>query len=184
VPDRWIPAKWTWLHRACLFVFGRPKQVFFRTQFIEANESVASIAAEHSLGRPQAESSDLAVWILPNAALQHSNGTSTTLGVLQIITAERAQAKAMTGSTTDSYSADLFAGLAKDAVNLSVGLIVTSGGQTNLLATVCAQLPYAQDLFVLDIRHPESTTNRLEFLITADEIDAKGNNLHPPTPPR
>src|SRR5271154_3138066 len=76
VPDRWIPAKWTWLKRACRFVLGPPRQVGFSIQFIEASETVAAIVAQNSLGQPQAESNGLAVWILPGQTLQQPKGPS------------------------------------------------------------------------------------------------------------
>jgi hypothetical protein len=43
---------------------------------------------------------------------------------------------------------------------------------------VRAQIPYGKLLLVLDVRQPESATNRFEFLIAAYEVDAKGNIIH------
>jgi hypothetical protein len=43
LPDRWMPAKWLWLQRACQFVFGPPKQVGFNVQFMETSETAAAI---------------------------------------------------------------------------------------------------------------------------------------------
>jgi hypothetical protein len=178
VPDRWIPAQWTWLARACRFVLGAPRQVGYAIQFIEASETVDSIVAQNSLGQPQAESHGLAVWILPGETLQKPKGLATTMSAPRILTTDRMEARVMVGSTTDSYSADLFARLEKKTVDLSTGLIVTSAGQTNFVAAVRAQLPYGQALFLLDVRQPASASNRLEFLITAEEYDAKGNKVH------
>src|SRR5580700_10250467 len=56
VPDRWIPAKWGWLHRVCQFFLGAPKQIGFNVQCIETSGTVASIVALNSLGQPQAQS--------------------------------------------------------------------------------------------------------------------------------
>src|SRR5580658_5870044 len=76
-PDRWIPANWGWLHRACQFVFGHPRQVGINAQIIEDSETVASIVAQNSLGPPQAQSNGLAVWILPDSTLKPPRGAAT-----------------------------------------------------------------------------------------------------------
>jgi hypothetical protein len=178
VPDRWIPAKWTWLRRACQFVLGDPRQVGFDIQFIEASETAASIITENSLGQPQAESNGLAVWLLPGTTLQPPKSASTIRSMPRITTADGMQASVMSGSTTDMFKADLFALLAKGTVDLSARLIVVSAGQTNFVGAVRAQLPYNKALFLLDMRQPESASNRMEFLITADEYDAAGNKVH------
>jgi hypothetical protein len=184
VPDRWIPANWTWLQRACRFVLGAPKQIGYDIQFIEASETVDSILAQNSLGQPQAQSNGLAVWILPVETMQQPKGASTTLCAPRVLTADRMEARLMFGSTTDSYSADMFAHLQKETFDLSTDLIVTSAGQTNFVAAMRAQLPFANALFILDVRQPASATNRLEILITADEYDATGNKVHAPKLPR
>jgi hypothetical protein len=72
---------------------------------------------------------------------------------------------------------ELFLRLEKQIVDLSTRLIFVSAGQTNLVAAVRAQLPYDKALFVLDVRQPQSGSNRLEIAITADEYDAKGNRV-------
>jgi len=178
VPDRWIPAKWTWLRRACQFVLGDPRQVGFDIQFIEASETVASIIAENSLGHPLAESDGLAVWILPGETLRPSKGASTIRSAPRITTADGMQASVIVSSGADFDTADLFARLAKGTVDLSTRLIVVSAGQTNFVGAARAYLPYNKALFLLDMRQPESASNRMEFLITADEYDATGNKVH------
>jgi hypothetical protein len=183
VPDRWIPANWTWLQRACQYVLGAPRQIGYAIQFIEVSDTVDSIIAQNSLGQPQAESKGLAVWILPGETIQQPKGASTTLSAPRILTADRMEARVLVGSTTDSYSADMFARLQKETVDLSTDLIVTSAGQTNFVAAMRAQLPYGKGLLLLDIHQPVSATNRLEILITADEYDATGNKVHAPKLP-
>jgi hypothetical protein len=182
VPDRWIPAKWTLLQRACLFVLGAPQQVGFDVQFIEASETVDSIVAQNSLGQPQAQTNGLAVWILPGETLTPPRGASTVRSDPRIITVDGMQAVVMSTSATDMYRVDFFPRLEKGTVDLSTRLIVASAAQTNFVAAVRAQLPYGKALFLLDVRQPASASNRLEFLITADEYDAKGNRVHPPKP--
>jgi hypothetical protein len=178
VPDRWIPAQWTLLRRACQFVLGHPRQVGFDIQFIEASETVASIVAQNTLGQPLAQTNGWAVWILPGRTLQRSNAASTSRSAPRIITTDGMQASVMSGGTTDRYQADMFARLEKGTVALSSRLIVVSAAQTNFIAAVRAQLPCNKALFLLDVRQPESASNRLEFLITADEYDARGNIVH------
>jgi len=171
MPDRWIPLKWEWLRRACFFVFGRPRLVGFELQCIEASQTVASIVAQNSLGQPQAESNGVAVWTLPDGSLQPPSGPAIIMPRDQFSFVEQA----MMSTKVGDVSADLFARLQKKTVDLSTRLIVSSSGQTNFIAAARAQLPYGKALFVLDIRQPESATNRFEFLITAYEFDAKGN---------
>jgi hypothetical protein len=183
VPDRWIPANWTLLQRACQFVLGAPRQAVFDVQFIETSESAASIIAENSLGQPLAESNGLAVWVLRGTTLQQSKGASTIRSMPRITTADAMQASVMSGSTTDNYRADLFGRLEKGAIDLSTRLIVSSAAQTNFAGAVRAQLPYNKALFLLDMRQPASASNRMEFLLTADECDAAGNRIHAPKLP-
>jgi hypothetical protein len=180
VPDRWIPAKWTWLQKACRFVLGAPRQAGFDIHFIQDSETVAAILAENSLGPPQTESNGLAVWILPGETMQQPKGASFIISAPRILTTDRTKAMVMSGR----YSTELFPQLKKGTVDLTTRLIVSSGAQTNFVGAVRAQLPYGHALFLLDVRQPESASNRQEFLITADEYDAKGNKVHPPKPPR
>ena len=74
VPDRWIPLEWDWLRRTCRFVLGAPRRVGFEMQRTEESNTVASILAQNSLGKPEAEGNGLALWILPSRTLQHPNG--------------------------------------------------------------------------------------------------------------
>jgi hypothetical protein len=177
-PDRWIPAEWTWLRRACRFVMGPLRQVGFHIQIIESSATVGSIVSQNFLGQPQAESNGLAVWIVPVGSLEPLKGAATSLSAPGITTADGMRATVGTSMGTSGFSADFFPLLEHETVNLSTRLIVTSSGQTNFVAAVHAHLPYGQALFVLDVRQPESATNRYEFLITADKYDAKGNKVH------
>ena len=95
----------------------------------------------------------------------------------RVLTSDQGQARVSVGND----SADVFARLEKETVDLSTRIMVCSSGQTNFVAAVRAQLPYGKALFLLDERQPEAATNRFEFLITADEYDAKGNKIHPKT---
>jgi hypothetical protein len=174
VPDRWIPATWGWLHRTCQFFLGAPRQVGFKVQFMETSDTVASIVAQNSLGQPQAESNSVAVWIMPEKSIP--KGIATFVSAARVITADQIEAKVLVSDGVAGHSADLFARLEKETVDLSTRLLVTdSAGQTNFVAAVRAQISYGQALLVLDVRHPESAANRLECVITADEYDAKGN---------
>jgi hypothetical protein len=174
VPDRWIPAKWTWLHRACLFVLGAPRQAGFEIQFILDPESLASIITRNSLGQPQSESNGLAVWILPEGTLQPPSGAATLFISPLVLTPNRTTKRSVFGG----YSAELFPRLESETIELSTRLIVRSAARTNFIAAVRAQLPHGAALFLVDVRQPDSATNRYEFLITADEYDAKGNKVH------
>jgi hypothetical protein len=215
VPDRWIPAKWGWLHRVCEFFLGNPRQVGMAVKCIETSERVASIVARLSLGQPQAESNGVCVWILPEGTLRplqggstissidsRANGRSsffrpehplpppsrpaasgagsgsTMVSMARVITGDQSQAAVSVVDTSAFHSADLYARLAQETVDLSTRLVVTTNGQTNFITAMRAQLPYGQALFVLDVRQPESATNRMGFVITADEYDAKGNIVH------
>jgi hypothetical protein len=169
-PDRWIPAKWVWLRRACLSLFGQPRQVGFNEHFIEFSGTVASIVAQNSLGPPQAQSNGLAIWILSAGTRKRLNGV-LSLGSPSIMTTERTQAQLW----FLGYSAELFPRLEKETVDLSMNVFATSTAQTNSVATVCVQLPYGKALFFLDAQQSETDRHRMGFLITADEYDAKGN---------
>jgi hypothetical protein len=178
VPDRWIPAKWTWLRRACLFVLGAPRQVGYDIQFIQDSETVASILAENSLGPPQAESNGVAIWILPGETLKQPNGASTTTIGSRILTTDQMSGKVFGFGSTGGHTVEFFARLEKGTIDLSTCLTLPSAAQSNSFVAVRAQLPYGHALFLLDVRQPESASNRLEFLITADEYDAKGSKVH------
>jgi hypothetical protein len=174
-PYRLIPVKWTWLQRTCLFFLGRTRVITFSFQFLESSESVASILAQNSLGQAQAESNGLAVWIVPEDILERPKGVATRGRALRVISEEGMQARAMIKENVMAYSADVFSRLGKETVDLSTRLIVTSAAQTNFVAAMRAQIPQGHALFVLDVRHPESPTNRMAFVITADETDPAGN---------
>jgi hypothetical protein len=175
LPERWIPTKWIWLFRACQFVLGPPRQVGFNIECIEASETVASIVAQNSLASPQAQSNGVAFWMLPDGTLRQPRSVATIMSRIRVSTSDQGEASVVSGD----YRADLFARLEKETVDLSTRLIVSSAGQTNFVAAVRAQLPYGNALLVLDVRQAESATNRFEFLITADEYDAKGNKISP-----
>jgi hypothetical protein len=178
VPERWIPAKWIWLRRACRFVLGPPRQVGFNVQFIETSETMASIVAQNSLGPPQARSNGVAVWMIPDGTPRQPGGAATIMPRARAIAIDCGKARLTVGGPgADLYSADLFGALEKETVDLSTRVMVSSSGQTNFVAAVRAQLLYGKALFLLDVRPPESATNRFEFLITADEYDAKGNKI-------
>jgi hypothetical protein len=177
VPDRWIPAIWVLLHRACEFFLGPPRQVGIAVQRIETSETVASVVARLSLGQPQAQSNGVSVWILPESTLVAPKGAATITSMARITVAEQQNAGVRMIDKAASYSADFFSRLERETIDLSSRLIVTANGQTNFLAGLRAQLPYGHALLVLDVRHPESPTNRMEFVITADEYDAKGNKV-------
>jgi len=174
-PYRLIPVKWAWLQRICLFFWGRTRVITRSFRFMESSETVASIVARNSLGQAQAESNGLAVWIVPEAFLERPKGAATIGSAPRVTTCEGMQAQVMTTDNVMAYSADLFSRLGKETVDLSTRLVVTSAAQTNFVAAVRAQIPQRHALFVLDVRHPESPTNRMAFLITADEVDAAGN---------
>jgi hypothetical protein len=177
VLDRWIPAKWTWLRRACRSILGDPRVVGYNIQFIEASETVASIVAKNSLGQPQAECNGLAVWILPGKALQRLNGKADFGGNSWVRTTDQREARQFVGNMGDMRSADLFVGLKKGTCDLSIRLIFCSGLRTNFDAAVRAQLPYDKALVLLDVRQPAAASNRMVCLIKADEPDAKGNRV-------
>jgi hypothetical protein len=174
-PDRWIPSKWIWLRKACLLVLGRPRQVEFNVERFESSETAASVIARNSLGPPQAQSNGVAVWLLADWAFRPPKGRLIKhMPRARMITSDLGQGRVGFGDA----SADLFGRLQKRTVDLSTRVIVASALETNFVAAARAQLPYGQALLVLDVRQPESATNRFEFLLMADEIDAKGNMLH------
>ena len=180
VPDRWIPANWAWLQRACRFLFGPPRRVGYTVSFIVNSEAVDSIVNPNSLGQPLAQSNDLAIWIVPDNLLQRTWSTAalvaTSIGQPIIDNAEwLSNFRHWSGDNGAGYSATLYSRLEKETADLWVRLAVTSWGQTNCIAAVRAQLPYGKALFILGARQPESESNRFGFLITADESDAKRN---------
>ena len=134
--------------------------------------------ARNSLGQPQAESNGVAVWMLRDGLPDWPKGGASILCGSRLETADRIEAMVTDGSDAALFSSDFFPLLGKDIVDLSIRRIVKLTGQTNFVQAVRAQLPYGHALFVLDVRQPESVTNRMGFLITADEYDAKGNKLH------
>jgi hypothetical protein len=174
VPDRWIPSKWIWLRKACLFVFGRARQVEFNVECFESSETVAATLARNALGPPQAQSNGVALWLLPDWAFRPPKVRVKIMRRARMTTSDLGQGTVGVGD----YSADLFGRFEKRTVDLSTRLIVASALETNFVAAARAQLPYGQALLVLDVRQPETVTKRLAFLIMADEIDAKGNKLH------
>lgn len=178
VPDRWIPNKWTWLHRACRFLRGPDRQLVFGIKNIESADSVATIMARNSLSQPQAETNGVAIWILPENSIKKSAGAETILCSARVSTVERmlSTVTAMEGSA--SYTTTLFGRLEKDTVDLTSLVVIASETETNLFPAVRTQIPFGSALFLLDVRHPELATNRTEIVITAEEIDAAGNKVH------
>jgi hypothetical protein len=174
VPDRWVPPKWIWLRKACLFVLGQARQVGFELECIEAHATVAAILAQNSLGPPQAESNGVAVWMLADRKLRAPKDPATTITLARVSTSDQGQATVGFGD----YQADLCARLERNTLDLSTRLIAASAKTTNFVAAARVQIPYGQTLFVLDVRQAELETNRFAFLITADEYDNKGNKIH------
>jgi len=177
MPDRWIPKKWIWLQRVCLFVFGPPRQVSYYVYLRETSEAVASIGAQYSLGQPGANSNGLAVWILPNSLLPLLKDSKHTIenGCTAADQTETGTATAIGGDIPFGYIVSFFARLGKGTIDLSTRLSGDFKGKETLFANVRAQLAYGQALLVLDDRHGHSPTHCLEIIITANEIDAKGN---------
>jgi len=182
IPDRWIPAKWTWLQKACRLFRGAPRQIYYNIQFIESAETVDSIVAQNSLGQPQVESNGLAVWILTSQKLKRSPGASTDRD-LRATLGEGIRADLLIGAATNMLRAECFARLEKETIDLSTRLTVYSRAQTKFVVAMRAQIPYGKALFVVDSRHPELVTNRTAIWIKADEVDAKGNIVQRPQLP-
>ena len=177
IPDRWIPAKWTWLQQACLFVLGAPKQVRFDLRFFDTVGSLTSIVATNFPGQRLSESNGVASCILPTSVRQRLERDSDVLAGPAIVTAEHSAAGVGIGSASGSFVANVFADLVKETTDLSTQVTITSGTQTNFIAAVRAQLHDGEALFILDSRQPNAVTNRLGIWIEASEIDAKGNKV-------
>ena len=74
---------------------------------------------------------------------------------------------------------ELFLRPYKSGVDLSARVIFASSVETHFIAVVRAQLPHGKSLFLLDVRQPESATNRAEAIITADGAATETLNLSP-----
>jgi len=166
IPDRWIPAKWTWLHKACWRVFGSPRQVWCDIQFRNIDGTLASIIAQNSLGRPLAESNGVAAWILP------ARMRPRFIRDFEIFTANETQAS----NHAFGCIAEVFPRLNEKTIDLSTRLIDSS----EIVAAVRAQVPYGKELLVLDIRVPELFTNRDAIWIRIYDVDAKGHIVRQP----
>jgi hypothetical protein len=177
IPDRWIPAKWTWLQRACLFVLGPPKQVRFDIRFLNIGGSLTSIVTRDFPGQPLSESNGVATCILPATTRQKLELDSEVLAAPRIVTAEDREAGAGMGMASGSYVANVFAEFRKGTTDLSTRAFITLGTQTNFNAAVRAQLHDSEALFILDARQPNKVTNRVGIWIEASEIDATGNRV-------
>jgi hypothetical protein len=178
VPDRWIPPNWTWLQKACRFFRASPREISFNVKYGESSETVNSIVAQNSLGRPQVETNGFAVWILPDRPVKRTL-TYSTIQVGRLINAYRGQESTAIASATGQCRVDLIACPEENTVDLSTRVVLVSESQTNLVAAVRAPLPWDHALFILDVRQPESATNRHAFWIECDEVDARGNRIHP-----
>jgi hypothetical protein len=168
VPDRWIPAKWTWLQKACQRVLGPPRTVWLDIQFREVQGTLKSIIAQNFLGQPLCESNGVAVWIV-SARPRPRFIRDSPISAANLTVVKR---------TSFWETAEVFPRLKGETIDLSTLLIDASATQTNFVAAIRAQLPYDKELFVLDVRRPEMATNRAGIWIAADEIDASGNKVH------
>jgi len=174
VPDRWIPAKWTWLQKACQRVLGPPRVVFLDIQFRELDGTLKSIIAQNFLGQPFSESNGVAVWIVPVRPRPRFKLDGP------IFTTNLTESK----WTRFWKTAEVYPRLEEKTIDFSTLLIDASATQTNFVAAIRAQLPYGKELFVLDVRQPEMAANRAAVWIHGDETDAKGNRFHAPKFPR
>jgi len=177
IPDRWIPAKWTWLQQACLFVLGAPKQVRFDIRFFDTVGSLTSIVATNFPGPRLSESNGVASCILPTSVRQRLERDSDVLAGPAIVAAEHSAAGVGIGSASGSFVANVFADFRKETTDLSTRVIIPSGTPTHFVAAVRAQLHDGEALFILDARQPNAVTNRVGVWIEATEIDAKGSKV-------
>ena len=180
VPDRWIPRNWNWLRRVCWSVLGHERQVDLKVEFSQTAEPLAVL--EKALGQPQTESNGVAVWMVPESILRRPKDVATTVFAPEVTVNERRMARMTTSGSITNYQVDLFPLLEKETLDLSTRVLATSNGQTNFVAALRAHIPYGKVLLLLDIRHPEAASSRLEILIRADESDPAGNWLHAKPP--
>jgi hypothetical protein len=173
VPDRWIPVKWLWLRRACRLLLKAPRQVHLDLEWSNASNTVASVLAQNSLGKPDAEGNGLALWILPGRTLQQPVGAPNYSVSGGIVSDDRQES----GMQMGDYTVDLFARLDKETVDLWSSFIYNTASQSNSALAVRVQLPFDKALLFLDVRQPDLASNRTEIVITADEYDAKGNKI-------
>jgi hypothetical protein len=176
IPDRWIPANWTWLQKACLSVLGPPRQVRLDVVVSTVDGTLDSIIAHDALGQPLSTGGNAAVWIVP--ALQPVQRVETIQSSLGMITGNHMEGKVIVGN----FTAELFPQLRNNATDLLTCLVFPSEGQSNVVAAMRVQIPYDKALFVIDSRQPELATNRTAIWIKADEVDAKGNIVQHPQP--
>jgi len=171
-PERYIPAKWTWLRRLSARVFGPMRQITFGIEYSEADESVASLRLENVLGPPLAETNGVAVWLFPKEGALHGirhSGSITSVSAPRITTADRMQSAIMISSNT---IIGMSPRMKKDTVDLWTRLSLG-----NFHALVRAQVPYDAAFLIVDDRLPDAATNRAEVVIVASEINATGNKV-------
>ena len=176
IPERWIPARWTWLHRTCRLFFGAPRQMELDITIIDVTNTVARIIADGNLGQPLARSNGVAAWLKPDDTPPRTLVFSTSMSA-KIQTADRTEATMIMLGNQGNYKEDIFPRLNATNIDLSLLCIISSGMATNFAAAARAQLPYGHGLLLVDDKTPELSTNRTELLITAYETDDKGNRI-------
>jgi hypothetical protein len=172
IPDRWIPAKWTWLQQKCRLVFGPPKWDVFDIQCPEITNTAAFIIDRNSLGRPDAEGGGMALWILSYWKLIRLDLHAPRSMGTALYAKDRMKATTQLGWRGD-IRADFFLGRDTGTDDLSIRLATP----TNSGITVRVQLHRDKALFFMDVRRPELATNR-----TAIEIWAREEPLVPMHP--
>jgi hypothetical protein len=178
IPDRWIPAKWTWVQKACQRVLGTPRSFNYELSGCEHYETVGSFVALNSLGKPLAESNGVAVWVLPTRKIHRvivfrdtTVGTPTSDGGYSkrfswnasIHARDRMNWRRQLGRNKEIRT-DFFPLLHKETNDLWIRLMT----RTNFVIAARVQLPYDCGLLLLDARQPELATDRAEIEIIAE----------------
>ncbi|HWD20983.1 MAG TPA: hypothetical protein VHB20_17080 [Verrucomicrobiae bacterium] len=169
--DHFLYSRWRWLAKVTRMIVGPRRQIVLGIQFLESSETMSAIAREYALGTPLAESNNVAVWMPAASAWPGPRGAFKLVSAPRITTADRLAAMVSAGT----FAAGFYAHLLSDTVDLTARAQVT--GAESFAATVRARLSYNHILVLLDTLDPDHATNRTVMVVTADEIDAKGNKV-------
>ena len=164
IPDRWIPAKWTWLQRACRSVFGPPKSVIFNIYCHQIANTAAFFIDRNTLGKPDAEGGGMALWILRVWKLDRlvyggRYGMSTSLSA-----DDRMKSTMLLGWRAEIRT-DFFPRLDKETNDLSIRITPPS----NFGIAVRVQIPHGSGLLFVDVGQPDFATSGTAIEITERE---------------
>ena len=195
----WVPrgASWAWLWRLKERIQGRPNTFDVAATLVDFTGSAGSVLTNHPLASPQfSNTAGLGIWLLDNAELAalrddvRKTSSADILSVGRIITADRMEARLMSGNTVMVDGFPTSVGLAmdlmphghRDTTDLTTVLTYSEARtteanavwvQTNLAVAVRLQMKKGTGVFLLAGAPAAENHKRIGVILSVNPPAAK-----------